>query len=74
MSPPEKLIPEYLYRCKKSYNPHESAEATKLLPWAMSIYVLNKYFERSPLFHLTAEDVCMELDNYRIKPHNDYET
>ena len=34
----------------------------------MSSYVLNKYPERSPPFHLTAKDVCMELDQYRIKP------
>ena len=55
-----------IYRCKKCFNPHEGAEGPKFLPWAMSSYVLNKYSERSPPFHLTAEDVCMELDNYRI--------
>ena len=57
-----------IYRCKKCFNPHEGAEGPKFLPWAMSSYGLNKYSERSPPFHLTAEDVCMELDNYRIKP------
>ena len=31
-------------------------------------YVLYKYSERSPPFHLTAEDVCMKLDNNCIKP------
>ena len=56
------------YRCKKCFNPHEGAEGPKYLPWAMSSYILNKYSERSPRFHRTAEDVCMELDNYRIKP------
>ena len=56
------------YRCKKCHNPHEGAKPPKFLPWAMSSYVLNKYSERSPPFHLTAEDVCMELDQFRIKP------
>ena len=56
------------YRCKKCSNPHEGAEGPKFLPWAMSSYVLNKYPERSPPLHLTAEDVCMKLDHFRIKP------
>ena len=56
-----------MYRCKKCFNPHEGAEGPKYLPWVMSSYVLNKYSERSLPFHLTAEDICMELDNYLIK-------
>ena len=54
--------------CKKCYIPHEGAEAPKFLPWTTSNYVLDTYSERSPPFQLTAKDVCMELDNYRIKP------
>ena len=56
------------YRCKQCHNPHERVEWLKFLPWAMSSYVLNKYSERSPPFHLTAKDVCMELDQRRINP------
>ena len=60
---------EYLCIGTRSvYSPHEGAEAPKFLPWAMSSYVRDKYSERSPPFHLTAEDVCMNLNNYRIKP------
>ena len=57
------------YRCKQCHNPHEGVEGPKFLPWAMSSYFLNKYSERSPPFHLTVEDVCMELDHHRIKPN-----
>ena len=27
-----------MYRCKKSYNPHEGAEVPKFLPWAIGSY------------------------------------
>ena len=47
-------------------NPHEGEEGPKFLPWVTSSHVLTKYSERSPPFHLTAEGVSMELDNYRI--------
>ena len=57
-----------VYRCKRCFNPLEGAEPPKFLPWAMSNYVLNKYSERSPPFHLAAEDVTMELDQHRILP------
>ena len=60
-------MPEFLYTVIKC-NPHERAEGPKFLPWAMSSCVFNKYPERSPPFHLTAEDTRVELDNYRIKP------
>ena len=34
----------------------------------MSSYVLNKYSDLSPPFHLTADDVKMEIDSYRVTP------
>ena len=35
----------------------------------MSSYVLNKYSDLSPPFHLTADDdVNMEMDSYRVTP------
>lgn len=34
----------------------------------MSNYVLNKYSEISPPFHLTADDVTAELDTHRVTP------
>ena len=57
-----------MYRCKKCNTPNEGEDRPKFLTWAMSSYVLNMYSERSPPFHLTAEDVSMELDHYRIQP------
>ena len=42
---------------------NEGEEGPKFLPWAMSRYVLRKYSERSPPFHLNAKDVSMELEN-----------
>ena len=32
------------------------------------LYVLNKYSDMSPSFHLTADDVNMEMDFYRATP------
>ena len=36
----------------------------------MSAYVLNKYSYLSPPFHLTADDVSMEIDPYRVTPRS----
>ena len=57
-----------VHRCKKCYNPHEGATAPRFLPWSMSNYVLNKYSEISPPFHLTTDDVTAELDTHRVTP------
>lgn len=55
-------------RVKKCFNPHDKALKPKFLPWAMSNYVLNKYSELSPPFHLTSDDVIRELDTHRNLP------
>ena len=55
-----------VHRFKKCYNPHEGATAPRFLPWSMSNYVLNKYSEMSPPFHLTTDDVTAELDTHRM--------
>ena len=34
----------------------------------MSSYVLNKYSDLSPPFHLTADGVDMEMDSHRVTP------
>lgn len=57
-----------VHRCKKCYNPHEGATAPRFLPWSMSNYVLNKYSEISPPFHLTTDDVTAELETHRVTP------
>ena len=49
-----------IHRCKKCFNPHDGATAPRFLPWAMGNYVLNKYSEISPPFHLTADDLNAE--------------
>ena len=38
------------------------------MPWSMSSYVLNKYSDLSPPFHLTADGVDMEMDSHRVTP------
>ena len=52
-------------RCKICYSPDKGERRPNFLPWAMSRYVLNKYSDMSPPFHLTADDVKLELDSYR---------
>ena len=54
------------HRCKRCYNPHEVERRPQFLPWAASVYVLNKCSDLSPPFHLTADDVNMEMDSYRV--------
>ena len=36
----------------------------------MSSYVLNKYSDLSPPFHLTVDDVNMETDSYPVTPRS----
>ena len=54
--------------CKRRYNPHEGERIPQFLPWVMNSYVLNKYSDLSPPFHLTADDVNMKMDLYRATP------
>ena len=57
-----------VHRCKKCFNPHGGETAPRFLPWAMGNYVLNKYSEISPPFHLTTDDVTAELNTHRVTP------
>ena len=57
-----------VHQCKKCFNPHGGDTTPQFLPWAMSNYVLNKYSEISPPFHLTTDDVTAELDAHRVTP------
>ena len=57
-----------VHRCKKCFNPHRGETAPRFLPWAMSNYVLNKYSDILPLFHLTTDDLTSELDTHRVMP------
>ena len=57
-------------KCKRCYNQHEGERRPQFLPWAMSSYVLNKYSDLSPPFHLTVDDVNMEMDSYRVTPRS----
>ena len=59
-----------VHRCKKCFNPHDGATAPRFLPWAMSSYMLNKYSEISPPFHLTVDVVAVELDTHRVTPRD----
>lgn len=40
-------------RVKKCFNPHYGERKPRFLHWAMSNYVMNKYSELAPPFHLT---------------------
>ena len=57
-----------VHRCKRCYKPHEEEQIPQFLPWAMSSYVLKKYSDLSPPFHLTFDDVNMEIDSYHVTP------
>ena len=59
-----------VHRCKRCYNPHEGERRPRLLPWAMSSYVLNKYSDLSPPFNLAVDDVNMEMDSNRVTPRS----
>ncbi|CAB1105230.1 unnamed protein product [Ectocarpus sp. CCAP 1310/34] len=57
-----------VYRCKKCYTQHENEDRPRFLPWGFSKYVLNKFSELAPPFHLTAEDVEEEVDSRELVP------
>ena len=57
-------------RCKRCYNPHEEEQIPQFLPWWVNSYVLTKYSDLSPPFHLTVYDVNMEIDSYRVTPRS----
>ena len=67
-------MPASQHRCKRCYNPHEGERRPEFrpepLPWATSSYVLNKCSDPSPPFHLTADDMNMETDNYHFTPRS----
>lgn len=56
------------YRCKKSHNPHEGAGESQFLPWVVTSYLCPEQVLGMFTPFSTAEDNCMELDYYRIKP------
>ena len=56
------------HRCKRCYNPHEGERRPQFLRCAMSSYVLSKYSDLSPPFHVTADDVNMQMNSYRVTP------
>lgn len=58
-----------VHRCKKCYNAYGKRDKSRFLPWGLSAYVLNKYSEFAPPFHLTEEDVEEELDRRRLNPY-----
>ena len=60
-----------VHRFKRCYSPHEGERRPQFLPSAMSSYVLNKYSDLCPPFHLTAvDDVNVEMDSYRVTPRS----
>lgn len=56
-------------RCKKCYISHGNEDRPRFLPWGLSKYVLNKFSELAPPFHLTAEDVKEEVDSSELIPY-----
>ena len=58
------------HRCKRCYNLHEGERRSQFLPWVMSSYVLHKYLDLWSPFHLTVDDVNMEMYSYRVTPRS----
>ena len=59
-----------VHRCKRCYNPHEGERIPQFIPWTISSYVLNKYTDLSPPFHLATDDANMDIDSYRVTPRS----
>ena len=57
-----------VHRCKRCYNPYEGERIPQFLSWVMNSYVLNKYSDLSPPFHLTDDNINMKMDFYRATP------
>ena len=57
-----------VHRCKKCYFPDDESDKPRFLPWNLSKFVLNKYAELAPPFHLTIEDVGEEVDERKLRP------
>ena len=54
-------------RCKPCANPHDSRDMPKYLPAGLTQYVLNIFFKKSPLYHVTRDDVSAPLQRLEVK-------
>ena len=54
-------------RCKPCANPHDSSDMPKYLPPGLTQYVLNNFPKKSPLYHVTLDDVSAPLQRLEVE-------
>ena len=54
-------------RCKPCANPHDSADMPKYLSAALTQYMLNKFCNKSPPYHVTQDDVSTPLQRLEVE-------
>ena len=53
--------------CKRCANPQDSGDIPKYLPAGMTQYVLNKFSNKSPPYHVTQDDVSIPLQRLEVE-------
>ena len=54
-------------RCKPCAIPHDSSDMPKYLPAGLTQYVLNNFAKKSPLYHVTQDDVSAPLQRLEVE-------
>ena len=54
-------------RCKPCANPHDSGDMPKYLPAGLTQYVLNRFSNKSPPYHVTQDDVSTPLKRLEVE-------
>ena len=54
-------------RCKPCANPHNSSDMLKYLPAGLTQYVLIIFPKKSPLYHVTQDDVSAPLQRLEVE-------
>ena len=49
-------------QCKPCTNHHDTTDLPRYLPAGLTQYVLNNYTTKSPLFHVTADEVAVPVE------------
>ena len=53
-------------RCKPCTNPYDTTDLPRYFPAGLTRYVLNNYTNRSPPFHVTADDVSVPVERLEV--------
>ena len=54
-------------RCKPCTNPHDCSDLPRFLPAGLTPYVLNNYTNKSPLYHVTEDDVTVPIERLEVE-------